>query len=72
MASVGGRGPDGGGVAVKRGVKASSSINYHQREQERKEGTLETERRRRKKMLREQVEGRKRDIAGLFAGGKFD
>jgi mediator of replication checkpoint protein 1 len=71
IAGAGERGPDGG-VAVKRGGRASSSINYHQRERERKEGTLETERRRRKKMLRGQVEGRRKDIVGLFAGGKFD
>ena len=69
MAGAGKRG-DGGGV-VKRGGRASSSINFHQREQERKEGVLGVERRRRR-VLREQVEGRRKGIAGLFAGGRFD
>ncbi|KAI9763747.1 MAG: hypothetical protein M1840_009144 [Geoglossum simile] len=71
MAGAGERGA-GGGVAVKRGGKASSSINFHQRERGRKEGVLETEKRRRKKMFKEQVEGRREGIVGLFAGGKFD
>ncbi|KAI9780651.1 MAG: hypothetical protein M1839_006592 [Geoglossum umbratile] len=70
MAGVENKGADGTG-AVKRGGKASSSINFHQRERGRREGVSEAERRR-KKVLREQVEGRRKGIVGLFAGGKFD
>ena len=61
----------GGDGVVRRGGKASSSINYCQRERERKRAVLEGERKR-MRVLKEQVEERRKGIVGLVGGGKFD
>ncbi|KAH0537536.1 hypothetical protein FGG08_005671 [Glutinoglossum americanum] len=61
----------GDSVGVRRGGKASSSINFCRREMERRGGVLEGERKR-KRALRERVEGRRRGIVGLVGKGRFD